>query len=110
MALAAQRGLFSRSRVLPTPPLLLPHPPTQPRAQPPSSQTPRASLGVLSGDGKPFKPHGQVELILEAQPPLKYHGHMEPRVLSPVKGRTADEFRELHPFVMIIDLDLERRS
>ena len=87
MVLTAQRSLFGRARV-PAPIGLLPigHSPAK-------AQTPRANVGVLSPNAAAYSPHGKVELILESQPPTRYHGQSERRVLSPVKNKTAAQFR-----------------
>ena len=77
MVLTAQRSLFGRTRVPPVGSILCGH----------HIPTERSKAGVLSpGPPSPFSPHGNVELILEANPAgTHYHGHARRIESSPSK-------------------------
>ena len=72
------------------------------------------AVGVQVPLGRPYSPHGRVELILEANPNgAHYHGALEPRALSPVKKQSAATFRSnksFHESVRVMVASSEARA
>ena len=73
-----------------------------------------APVGPAAPVGRPYSPHGRVELILEANPHgAHYHGALERRDLSPVKRKTPSAFREsvaYHETLKVLEATSEARA